>query len=163
MAETWWTWEQAVTYVFAHHEDPCESRRIASERLEYFATAIPMRWRLYHTGGMVSVDVREWMMRDRDLGTDDLVLWERYGGNGEIVLDAAAVRRLCSPQSIPRMTKVPRSRVKRGAAERVLARLYPDGIPDRTVIDNKPLHAAMQVAGFEGTYSTAMRAAGRRR
>jgi hypothetical protein len=100
---------------------------------------------------------------DRDLGRDPC---DRYGVGGEIVLEEAAVRRFCArrvpgAQSTTAKKRRPRQ-VKRESAAQVLARLYPDGIPDRATIDNKPLFHTMEMAGFTHSYSTAMRAAGRR-
>jgi hypothetical protein len=96
MAETWWTWKQAVQYVLANY--PCEDRRIADELLRCYAPGIPMRWWTYHDGTMATVDGREWMI-DRDIGQGRLAqhLFETHG-NGEVMVDAAAVQRLCARQ-----------------------------------------------------------------
>jgi len=54
-----------------------------------------------------------------------------------------------------------RPATKLEAGRRILAKLYPDGVPD--TLESKSLHTQMCEAGFKGNYSTAMRAAGRRK
>jgi hypothetical protein len=97
MAETWWTWEQAVTYVLAHY--PCENRRIADGLLTSFVCGdtFPARWWRHVDNTMLRIEGlgRDWVI-DRDFGRDP---FDRFG-NGEIVLEAAAVRRLCEPTQV---------------------------------------------------------------
>jgi hypothetical protein len=99
VAETWWTWKQAVQYVLANH--PCEDLRIADGLLRCFVMGdtFPVRWRLHtHHGTMVPISGRDWV-RHLDIGPylgEDLEqhLFQTHG-NGEVVLGAAAVQRLC--------------------------------------------------------------------
>src|SRR5262245_35759235 len=93
MTEEWWTWEQAVQWVLAHH--PCENRRIAEGLLSCYAPGISMRWRLHCHATMVPISGRDWM-KDCEIGQGRFAqqLFETHG-NGEVVLEAAAVERLC--------------------------------------------------------------------
>jgi hypothetical protein len=108
MPERWWTWEQAVTYVLAHR--PCENRQIADGLLACYVMGdtFPVRWWRHGDNARIRVEGlgREWV-RDRDVGEHlgEDRLWGRllreYGSAGEIVLEAAAVRRLCEPAQGP--------------------------------------------------------------
>jgi hypothetical protein len=165
LSERWWTWAQAVHFVLANF--PCENLQNADGHLRCHIAGdtFPVRWWTYSDNVVVPVAGlgRDWVM-DRDLGRDPC---DRYGVGGELVLEGAAVRRFCG-QRVPGARSTAPSRrprqVKRESAAQILAKMYPDGtIPERATIDNKPLFHTMQIAGFEGSYSTAMRAAGRRR
>jgi hypothetical protein len=91
----WWTWDQAVQYVLAHL--PCENRENAAGHLAgcVMGDTFPVRWWTHSSNSMIEIAGlgREWVM-DRDLGRDPC---DRYGVGGEIVLEGAAVRRMCSP------------------------------------------------------------------
>jgi hypothetical protein len=102
MAETWWTWQQAVQFVLAHR--PCEDQRIAGELLAWYVCGdtFPICWRTYRDNTMVPISGRDWVM-DCDIGQGRFAqdLFQTHG-NGEVVLEAAAVRRLCAPQPGPK-------------------------------------------------------------
>jgi hypothetical protein len=81
-------------------------------------------------------------------------------------LEVARMKRLMAPAlraavrgEAPAKRRSPATKLETG--RRILAELYPGGVPD--TVKNKPLHAEMCKAGFTGDYSTAMRAAGRRK